>query len=57
MLTDSGGCATRSEVNSYLSAQTVLAESPESAALLGHAKGDKSVDRFFIRSQGKRNKR
>ena len=38
MLVDSGGCATRSEVNSYLFAQTVLAESPESAPLLGHAR-------------------
>ena len=35
MLADSGGCATR-----Y--AQTVLAESPDSAPLLGHAKGDEA---------------
>ena len=38
MLANSGGCATRSEVNSDLFAQTVLAESLESASLLGHAR-------------------
>ncbi len=38
MLADSGGCATRFEVQGHLSAQTVLAESPESAPLLGHAR-------------------
>jgi hypothetical protein len=38
MLAGSGGCATRSEANSDLFAQTGLAESPESAPLLGHAR-------------------
>ena len=43
MLVDFNGCATRSEVNSHLSAQTVLAESPESAPLLGHARRREGV--------------
>ena len=53
MLTDSGGCATRSEVNSDLFAQTVLAESPESAPLLGHANKYRNTLIHEFREPGK----